>query len=79
MSENKTWTEDPQYDSLWKWFNRLQDIIIELDEIGYKLTAKEWRILKGTCKHLKNVDFSKPAIRVPEICKALLELNITIP
>ena len=68
MSENKTWAEDPQYNSLWKWFNRLQDIIIELDEIGHKLTAKEWRILKGTCKYLKNVDFSKPATRVPEIC-----------
>jgi len=79
MSENKTWAEDLQYDSLWKWFNRLQDIIIELDETGHKLTAKEWRILKGTCKRLKNVDFSKPATRVPEICKALLELNITIP
>jgi len=57
----------------------LQDIIIELDEIGHKLTAKEWRVLKGACKHLKNVDFSKPATRIPEICKALLELNITIP
>jgi len=79
MSENKTWAEDPQYDSLWKWLNRLQDIIIELDEIGHKLTAKEWRILKSACKHLKNVDFSKPATRVLEICKALLELNITIP
>jgi len=79
MSENKTWAEDPQYDSLWKWFNRLQDIIIELDEIGHKLTAKEWRVLKGTCKRLKNVDFSKLATRVPEIYKALLELNITIP
>jgi len=79
MSENKTWAEDPQYDSLWKWFNQLQDIIIELEEIGHKLTAKEWRILKGTCKRLKNVDFFKPATRVPEICKALLELDITIP
>jgi len=79
MSENKTWAEDPQYDSLWKWFNRLQDVIIELDEIGHKLTAKEWRMLKGACKRLKNVDFSKPATRIPEICKALLELNITIP
>jgi len=79
MSENKTWAEDPQYDSLWKWFNQLQDIIIELDEIGHKLIAKEWRILKGACQHLKNVDFSKLATRVPEICKALLELNITIP
>jgi len=79
MSKNKTWAENPQYDSLWKWFNWLQDIIIELDEIGHKLTAKEWRILKGAYKHLKNVDFSKLATRVPEICKALLELNITIP
>ena len=79
MSENKTWAEDPQYDSLQKWFNRLQDIIIELDEIGHKLTAKEWRVLKGACKRLKNVDFSKPGTRIPEICKALLELNITIP
>jgi len=41
MSENKSWAENPQYDSLWKWFNRLQDIIIELDEIGHKLIAKE--------------------------------------
>ena len=41
MSENKTWAKDPQYDSRWKWFNRLQDIIIELGEIGHKLTAKE--------------------------------------
>ena len=23
ISKNKTWAEDPQYDSLWKWFNRL--------------------------------------------------------
>ena len=41
MSENKTWAEDPQYDSLWKWSNQLQDVIIELNEIGHKLTAKE--------------------------------------
>ena len=79
MSKNKTWAKDPQYDSLWKWFNQLQDVIIELDKIGHKLTAKEQRMLKGTCKCLKNVDFFKPATRVPEICKALLELNITIP
>ena len=78
-SENKTWTKDPQYDSLWKQFNQLQDIIIELDKIGYKLIAKKWRILKGICKCLKDVDFFKPATRVPEICKVLLELNITIP
>jgi len=79
ISKNKIWAENPQYDSLWKWFNRLQDIIIELDEIGHKLITKEWRILKGTCKRLKNVDFSKLATRIPAICKALLELNITIP
>ena len=79
ISEDKTQAKDLQYDSLWKWSNRLQDIIIELDEIGHKLIAKDWRVLKGTCKCLKNVDFSKPATRVPEICKALLELNITIP
>ena len=41
MSENKTWAENPQYDPLWKWFNQLQDVIIELDKIGHKLTAKE--------------------------------------
>ena len=41
MSENKTWAEDLQYNLLWKWFNRLQDVIIELDKIGHKLTAKE--------------------------------------
>ena len=35
-------------------------------------------MLKGACKCLKNVDFSKPATKVLEICKALLELNITI-
>ena len=79
MSKNKTWAEDPQYDSLWKWFNWLQDVIIELDKIGHKLIAKKGRMLKGAYKHLKDVDLSKPATRVPEICKALLELNITIP
>jgi len=36
-------------------------------------------MLKGTCKYLRDIDFSKPATRVLEICKALLELNITIP
>jgi len=36
-------------------------------------------MLKGTYKCLKDVDLSKPATRVPEIYKALLELNITIP
>ena len=36
-------------------------------------------MLKDTCKYLKNVDFSKIVTRVLEICKALLELNITIP
>ena len=41
MSENKTWAEDPQYNSLWKWFNQLQDVIIELNKIGYKLIAKK--------------------------------------
>ena len=41
MSKNKIWAEDPQYDLLWKWFNWLQDIIIELDKIGHKLTTKE--------------------------------------
>ena len=78
MSENKTWTEDLQYNSLWRWFNQLQNVIIELDKIGHKLTTKKWRMLKDTCKHLKDVDLSKPATRVPEIYKALLELNITI-
>ena len=69
MSENKTWAEDPQYDSLWKWFNRLQDIIIELDEIGHKLTAKKWRILKGACKRLKNVDFSNQLLEHQKFVK----------
>jgi len=54
-------------------------VIIELDDIDHKLLAKKWRILKGICKYLKNIDFSKLATRVPEICRVLLELNITIP
>jgi len=41
MSEKKIWAKDPQYNPLWKWFNQLQDMIIELDKIGYKLIAKE--------------------------------------
>jgi len=28
MSKNKSWAENPQYDSLWKWFNQLQDVTI---------------------------------------------------
>jgi len=78
MSETKIWAEDSQYDFLWKWFNRLQDITLELDEVGSKLTSKEWRLLKSAYKHLKKVDFSCPATRVLEICKTLLELNISI-
>jgi len=35
-------------------------------------------MLKDACKHLRDIDFSKLATRVLEICKALLELNITI-
>ena len=35
-------------------------------------------MLKDTYKCVKNVDFSKLAIRIPEICQASLELNITI-
>ena len=57
----------------------MQDITLKLDEVGHKLTSKEWRLLKDTCKYLKKVDFSCPVIRVPEICKTLLELNISIP
>ena len=41
MNKNKSWAENSQYNLLWKWFNQLQDVIIELDKIGYKLTAKE--------------------------------------
>ena len=61
ISENKTWAENPQYDSLWKQFNQLQNVITELDKIGHKFTAKEWKMLKDACKHLKNVDLSKLA------------------
>jgi len=42
MSETtKIWAEDSQYDPLWEWFNRLQDITLELDEVEHKLTSKE--------------------------------------
>ena len=47
MSEDKFWAENLQYDSLWKWFNRLQDVIIELDKIGHKLICKTSRGLAG--------------------------------
>jgi len=42
------------------------------------ITAKEWRLLKGTCKRLRSVDLSEPKTRVPEICQTFLELNIYI-
>ena len=79
ISETKIWAEDSQYDPQWEWFNRLQDITLELDEVGHKLISKEWRLLEDACKHFKKVDFSCLATRVPEICKTLLELNISIP
>jgi len=66
ISKTRIWAENSQYDPLWEWFNRLQDITLELDEVEYKLTLKEWRLLKSACKHLKKVDFSYPATRVPE-------------
>ena len=42
------------------------------------ITAKEWRLLKGTCKCLRSIDLSEPMTRVLAICQTLLELNIYI-
>jgi len=41
MNKNKIWAENLQYDPLWKWFNGLQNITLDLNEVGYNLISKE--------------------------------------
>jgi len=50
-----------------------------MEKKNHTITEKEWRLLKGTCKHLRSIDLSELETRVPEICQTLLEINIYIP
>jgi len=79
MRKTKVWRKEQQYHPVWEWFRKLEDKISEIEKEDHMITAKEWRLLKGTCKYLRSVDLSEPETRVPEICQTLLELNIYIP
>ena len=62
ISENKIWVEDLQYNSLQKWFNRLQDVIIKARRNWsqtHSLKSKEYY------KHLKNVNFPNQLVVIP--------------
>ena len=66
-------------DKLWKWYNCFEDLYENLEELGHKLTQKEWRELKGALKRIGRVSFLELDNRLSEICKELVNLNITFP
>ena len=70
--------ENQWYSPVWNWFRRLEDKVLKVEKEDHIITTKEWRLLKGACKHLRSVDLSEPMTRVSEICQTLLELNIYI-
>jgi hypothetical protein len=71
--------EEVKNDPIWEWFNRLQVIERDIEEIGHKFTNSDWRKLKGACRRIKNVSFSNLATRLTEIREELLSLDITLP
>ena len=71
--------EDARLDPLWKWLRRLEDIVEDIDEVGHKFTAAEWRKLKGACKRVGKVSLQDLSTRLPEISNTLLSLDITLP
>lgn len=79
IGEERIWAMDERLDPIWVWFKRLEDIVIEMDTIGHNFSNGEWRMIKGACKRLKNVDFTQVATRVSEICNTLLLLDIVLP
>lgn len=68
-------------DSLWAWWDRLQDLYhnLEDDKVGHSLTNKEWRQIKGVCNRIKKVPLGNPSSRLVETCTQLHGLNITLP
>ncbi|KAF9439517.1 hypothetical protein P691DRAFT_769542 [Macrolepiota fuliginosa MF-IS2] len=42
--------EEVLNDPLWEWFNQLQVIERDIEEIGHKFKNGDWRKLKGACK-----------------------------
>jgi len=71
--------EEELNDPIWEWFNRLQDIEMNFEEIGHKFKNSDWRKLKGACKRISKVSFNNPATRLVDIRKELLSLDITLP
>ena len=66
-------------ENLWKWWERLQELGENLETLGHNIKASEWRHLKGALKRIGKVSFKDLDSRLPEICKELAELNITLP
>ncbi|KAJ3739624.1 hypothetical protein EV360DRAFT_76828 [Lentinula raphanica] len=65
--------------SLWGWYNDLEDLYQDLDKRGHQLSNKNWREIKGICTKIGKVNFQSLYTRLPEICKELLDLNIVLP
>lgn len=62
---------------LWEMFDTLQELYENFEEDGTHWNAKKWRRLLGALKRFKRVSFESLNDRLPEICKQIVELELT--
>ena len=64
-------------DKLWKMLDGLEDCFADYEEKGKKWNNAKWRRLIGALKRFKKVSFENLNERFAEICKELVDLNVT--
>jgi len=64
---------------LWRWFLELQRFEMDMNSVGHTLTHAQWRQLKRELKRLGKFELKSLNSQLPEICTALMALDITLP
>ncbi|KAL7278564.1 hypothetical protein ACG7TL_007563 [Trametes sanguinea] len=59
------------------WGKEFNELWVDLDNRGHKLTNKEWRILKRQLKAIGQISFANLEQRLPEICQEIDALNLS--
>ena len=59
------------------WGKEFNELWVNLDNRGHKLTNKEWRILKRQLKAIGQISFANLEQRLPEICQEIDALNLS--
>ena len=72
-----TRTDSDLRDKLWAMLNDLEDCYEDYEEKGRKWTHAKWRRLLGALKRFKKVSFENLNERFEEICKELVDLDVT--